>query len=119
MRAAVEAEEKERKGDKLPGDDLKVTPLGTGSAVPSKYRNVSSTLLHLPDGGYVLLDAGEGTWGQIARRFGEGESREKVLRGLKLVFISHMHQDHHAGLATVLKERNKVCSHFLLLALSG
>ena len=79
VRAAVEAEEKERKGDKLPGDDLKVTPLGTGSAVPSKYRNVSSTLLHLPDGGYVLLDAGEGTWGQIARRFGEGESREKEI----------------------------------------
>jgi ribonuclease Z len=88
------------------GDDLSVTPLGTGSAIPSKYRNVSSTLLHLPEGGYVLLDCGEGTWGQLARRFGEGV--EEVLRGLEMVFISHMHQDHHAGLATVLGQRSRV-----------
>lgn len=99
------------------GDDLRVTPLGTGSAVPSKYRNVSSTLIHLPqDGGYILLDAGEGTWGQIARRFGkegeggkeEEESSERILRELKCVFISHMHQDHHMGLATVLRKRSQV-----------
>lgn len=113
VRAEVEAEERERPAETFPGHDLRVTPLGTGSATPSKYRNVSSTLLHLPgDGGYVLLDAGEGTWGQIARRFGEGvgdgESAEKVLRGTKLVFVSHMHQDHHAGLVTVLRERAQV-----------
>lgn len=92
------------------GDDIIVTPLGTGSAVPSKYRNVSSTLLHLPDGGYILLDAGEGTWGQIARKFGSGaEGKEKILRELKCIFISHIHQDHHAGLATILRQRNQVC----------
>ncbi|BGP51089.1 hypothetical protein JCM10450v2_007018 [Rhodotorula kratochvilovae] len=96
---------------------LGVTPLGTGSAVPSKYRNVSGTLLHLPkaDGAketqYILLDAGEGTWGQIARRFGNGdeakgeESAEDVLRGLKLLFLSHLHQDHHAGVSTILRLR--------------
>lgn len=114
VRLEVEQEEKERKekgGVMVPGDDLRVTPLGTGSAVPSKYRNVSSTLLHLPEGkGYILLDAGEGTWGQIARRFGSlgEESAEKVLRELKCIFISHMHQDHHAGLSTLLRERSKV-----------
>ncbi|GAA5820403.1 hypothetical protein JCM3770_002431 [Rhodotorula araucariae] len=96
---------------------LAVTPLGTGSAVPSKYRNVSGTLLHLPkaDGAeetqYILLDAGEGTWGQIARRFGNGDketgepSAEDVLRGLKLLFLSHLHQDHHAGVSTILRLR--------------
>ncbi|BGP19471.1 hypothetical protein JCM10213_006291 [Rhodosporidiobolus nylandii] len=95
---------------------LQVTPLGTGSAIPSKYRNVSSTLLHLPqqegrEREYILLDAGEGTWGQISRRFGDGEkekgepSKEDVLRGIKLLFISHLHQDHHAGLSTLLRVR--------------
>ncbi|GAA5867433.1 hypothetical protein JCM1840_002137 [Sporobolomyces johnsonii] len=99
---------------------LVVTPLGTGSAVPSKYRNVSSTLLHLPpsrgEGSpteYILLDAGEGTWGQLARRFGRGkgeeeDSAEDVLRGIKMIFVSHLHQDHHAGLTTILKERAKL-----------
>ncbi|GAA5921129.1 hypothetical protein JCM1841_002430 [Sporobolomyces salmonicolor] len=101
---------------------LVVTPLGTGSAVPSKYRNVSSTLLHLPSRRpqeeaspteYILLDAGEGTWGQLARRFGRGkgeeeDSAEDVLRGIKMIFISHLHQDHHAGLTTILKERAKL-----------
>lgn len=99
---------------------LKVTPLGTGSAIPSKYRNVSGTLLHLPKKTeedptqYILLDAGEGTWGQIARRFGNGdpntgvESKEDVLRGIKMIFLSHMHQDHHAGIATILRKRAQV-----------
>ncbi|GAA5921209.1 hypothetical protein JCM3775_004142 [Rhodotorula graminis] len=100
--------------------ELGVTPLGTGSAVPSKYRNVSGTLLHLPRASssspaertqYILLDAGEGTWGQIARRFGEGDAAagedgaEDVLRGLKMVFLSHLHQDHHAGVSTILRHR--------------
>ncbi|GAA5907088.1 hypothetical protein JCM8208_004509 [Rhodotorula glutinis] len=99
--------------------ELGVTPLGTGSAVPSKYRNVSGTLLHLPRTGsssaerkqYILLDAGEGTWGQIARRFGEGDEAagedgaEDVLRGLKMIFLSHLHQDHHAGVSTILRHR--------------
>lgn len=93
-----------------------VTPLGTGSAIPSKYRNVSSTLLELPprtdidstgEKDYVLLDCGEGTWGQIARRFGEEGARE-VLARTRLLFVSHLHQDHHAGLATLLRERAAV-----------
>ncbi|BGP57816.1 hypothetical protein JCM8202v2_005463 [Rhodotorula sphaerocarpa] len=94
---------------------LTVTPLGTGSAIPSKYRNVSGTLLHLPrereddPKQYILLDAGEGTWGQLARRFGNGEDGEEsvqdVLGSLKMIFLSHMHQDHHAGIATILRKR--------------
>ncbi|GAA6036325.1 hypothetical protein JCM8097_001668 [Rhodosporidiobolus ruineniae] len=124
-KAAVEQEERERaavpigNAAKVEGE-LVVTPLGTGSAIPSKYRNVSATLLHLPprpdvaEQEYLLLDAGEGTWGQIARRFGEGNkekgepSKEDVLRGIKLLFLSHLHQDHHAGIATILRHRAKL-----------
>ncbi len=47
-----------------------VTTLGTGSAAPSKYRNVISTLLQTPSSGTILLDAGESTYGLLRRKFG-------------------------------------------------
>lgn len=103
-------------------------------------RAVSGLLIQLPKrAGYVLLDAGEGTWGQIVRFFGlergssrpgprngagegkgreggdrrqeEGETAEDVLRALKFVFISHIHADHHVGLARLLALRAKVRLH--------
>ncbi|ORY33064.1 hypothetical protein BCR39DRAFT_520998 [Naematelia encephala] len=86
------------------GDDITITTLGTGSAVPSKYRNVSATLLQIPNVGNILLDAGENTLGQLRRRFGP-EGAQKALKELRLVFISHMHADHHLGLQALLEER--------------
>ena len=110
------------------GGDVTICPLGTNSAMPSKYRNgdskclsapdhahvllVSATLIHIPNYGYVLLDAGEGTWGQLARKFGDDltsiSNVWQVLRELKCVFISHMHGDHHIGLAKLLAMRQRV-----------
>lgn len=136
-RRVVEAEEVERASQPAVSSmsttegSLMVTALGTGSAVPSKYRNVSGTLLHVPpstDGErtqYILVDAGEGTWGQIARRFGDGDSsrgedsKEGVLRNLQVILLSHMHQDHHAGVSTILKQRAKVSVKASSLALSS
>jgi len=40
--------------------------LGTGCAVPSKYRNVSGMYLHMLRGA-LLLDPGEGSWSQLLR----------------------------------------------------
>lgn len=115
--------------EKICGGDVSVCPLGTNSAMPSKYRNggfrlpsahnihthvflVSATLIHIPNCGYVLLDTGEGTWGQLARKFGDGlmstSSVWQVLRQLKCIFISHMHADHHIGLAKILAMRQRV-----------
>ncbi|ODO09602.1 hypothetical protein I350_03210 [Cryptococcus amylolentus CBS 6273] len=102
-----------------PGDDLVITTLGTGSAIPSKYRNVSSTLLTIPppptapdapdtSAQSILLDAGEGTLGQLRRRFGKEGELEGVLRGLGAVFVSHMHADHHLGVNAILEERFRV-----------
>ncbi|KAG2141301.1 hypothetical protein DEU56DRAFT_275902 [Suillus clintonianus] len=88
------------------GKDVMVVTLGTGSAVPSKYRNVSGTLLHIPGAGYLLLDAGEGTWGQLSRNYGAGVWA--VLRSLKCIFISHIHGDHHIGLAKILAMRQQL-----------
>jgi ribonuclease Z len=87
--------------------DISITTLGTGSALPSKYRNVSGTLLHLPkDAGYILLDCGEGTYGQLCRRF--GKDIDEVIRNIRCIFISHIHGDHHMGMARLLSERLKL-----------
>ena len=45
----------------------------------------------------VLLDAGEGCLGALRRRY--GEKTEDMICGLELVWISHMHADHHCGKA--------------------
>ncbi|KAJ2930031.1 hypothetical protein H1R20_g7064, partial [Candolleomyces eurysporus] len=93
-----------KSGVTKPGDDIVVVPLGTGSAVPGKYRSVSSTLIQIPNWGNVLLDAGEGTYYQLARHFGEEGARD-VLRDLKCLFVSHAHADHHMGVGMLLRKR--------------
>ena len=42
----------------------------------------------------ALMDCGEGTYGQLYRHYGS-ELCLKTLRSLKVVFISHLHADHH------------------------
>ncbi|KAK8274423.1 hypothetical protein V6Z11_D10G072800 [Gossypium hirsutum] len=97
--------------DTLPGclenirrDDLEIVLLGTGSSQPSKYRNVSSVYINLFSKGSLLLDCGEGTLGQLKRRYGV-DGADKAIRNLKCVWISHIHADHHTGLARVLALR--------------
>ncbi|KAI9224184.1 beta-lactamase-like protein, partial [Blastocladiella britannica] len=98
--------------------DWVVVPLGTGSAIPSKFRNVSSTLISMPRGS-VLLDCGEGSLGQLARLLpSEGspaataepsnlvhyrhKTVQDLYKSIHLVFISHLHADHHLGLSRLL-----------------
>ncbi|KAJ5826547.1 hypothetical protein N7447_003310 [Penicillium robsamsonii] len=85
-----------------PGADAEIIALGTGSSVPSKYRNVSATLVKVPGYGYYLLDCGENTLGQLKRVFEPEELRE-VLRNLRMIWISHLHADHHLGTVSVIK----------------
>jgi ribonuclease Z len=87
-------------GDSVDSKSLYVIPLGTGSSAPGKYRNVSSTLIHVSLGN-ILLDCGEGTLGQLFRVFGPLLTEE--LRKIKVIFISHLHADHHLGTIGVLK----------------
>lgn len=114
--AAIAAEEKTRQVTPQPGDDIVVTTLGTGSAIPAKYRNVSATHLDVPDMGGILLDCGEGTLGQLRRRY--GPELPKVLADLRMIFVSHMHADHHLGLTSILAERFRlgITSRLYLLA---
>ena len=51
----------------------------------------------------IMLDAGEGCLGALHRRFGSGT--DGVLVNLRLVWISHMHADHHLGLISILTAR--------------
>ncbi len=88
------------------GDDVRVTFLGTGASVPSKYRNVTGILLQNKDAS-MLMDCGESSLGQLYKRFGKSET-EDILRSLSCIWISHIHADHHMGLASIIGARSRV-----------
>ncbi|CAO3625090.1 unnamed protein product [Cunninghamella blakesleeana] len=90
----------------FPGDNIQIITLGTGSSIPSKYRNVSATLIKIPGFGSFLLDAGEGTYGQMLRYFSEANI-EKELLDLRGIFVSHLHADHHLGVIHLLNKRRE------------
>lgn len=92
----------ERQEADIPNRDAEIIPLGTGSSVPNKHRNVSGTLIRVPGIGNYLLDCGEGTLGQIKRLFG-AEDTASILRDLRCIVVSHLHADHHMGMATTIK----------------
>ncbi|OIW33021.1 hypothetical protein CONLIGDRAFT_558790, partial [Coniochaeta ligniaria NRRL 30616] len=91
----------------LPNRDTEVIPLGTGSALPSRSRNVSCTLIRVPGIGSYLLDCGENSLGQLRRMYGYAGA-DAVLRDLKAIWISHSHADHHLGTVSVLKRFSEV-----------
>lgn len=88
-------------------EDMEIILLGTGSSQPSKYRNVSSIFVNLFSKGGILLDCGEGTLSQLKRRFGVNGADEAI-KGLKCIWISHIHADHHTGLARILALRSQL-----------
>ncbi|KAL9264232.1 tRNAse Z TRZ4, mitochondrial-like protein [Drosera capensis] len=85
-------------------EDMEIVLLGTGSSQPSKYRNVTSMYIDLFSKGSLLFDCGEGTLGQLKRRFGV-EGADDAVKKLRFIWISHIHADHHSGLARVLALR--------------
>lgn len=99
---AADSEAIAKWADSLPEKDVEITTLGTGSALPSKYRNVSATLLRVPGWGSMLFDCGENTLGQLKRAFSP-EEYDEIISGLRLIVISHMHADHHLGTVSVIK----------------
>lgn len=70
------------------------------------FKLVSATLVQIPGSGNILLDCGEGTWGQMRRHF--GLDVDSVLRQTKCIFLSHVHADHHMGVSRILFQRRKV-----------
>ena len=88
-------------------DDAIVTFLGTASAEPSKYRNVSGILVQTPNSGNLILDCGEGSLFQIYRCF-PVEIADDIILNLKAIFLSHVHADHHLGTVNVLQKREQL-----------
>ncbi|EPZ35802.1 Beta-lactamase superfamily domain-containing protein [Rozella allomycis CSF55] len=103
-----------------------VTFFGTGSCIPSKYRNVTSIYVRIKSFEF-LFDCGEGTLGQMVRHFGcsrksallspsndikvefsQLEGVDKKLLSIRCIFITHMHADHHLGLIRIISNRQKV-----------
>ena len=78
-------------------ESLEIVFLGTGAAMPSKYRNVTGIFLDFFERGGMLVDCGEGTYGQLRRKY--GHRAEELVKRIRLIWISHIHADHHAGLA--------------------
>lgn len=54
-----------------------------------------------------MLDCGEGSFGQLVRRYGWRKAC-KVVAALECVWISHIHADHHAGLPRLLAVRQEI-----------
>ncbi|EFA77153.1 hypothetical protein PPL_12361 [Heterostelium album PN500] len=85
----------------------KVLFTGTGASKPSKERNVTGHLVETIQGKYMLLDCGEGTYGQLMRFFGK-EKVTEILKNLDLIWISHNHADHHLGTPLMIERINQV-----------
>lgn len=83
---------------------VEVITLGTGSALPSKYRNVVSTLVRVAPGQpkSILFDCGEGTYGNLKRLYGPEKCRE-LLQEIRILYLSHLHADHHLGAISMIK----------------
>ncbi|PGG95867.1 hypothetical protein GX51_08096 [Blastomyces parvus] len=99
----------------IPNQDAEIITLGTGSSLPSKYRTVSATLLRVPGVGNYLFDCGENTLGQLRRAFPPKELQD-VLRDLKVIWISHLHADHHLGTVSVIRAWHEVTHGALSIA---
>ncbi|WUR03538.1 ribonuclease Z [Vairimorpha necatrix] len=75
--------------------------LGSGCAIPSKYRNVTGIFVFIENKGF-LLDCGEDTVNQLLRLKGS----QCLLDSLDVIFISHSHGDHNLGLINLLAKLN-------------
>lgn len=89
---------------------------GTGCSEPSSWRGGCGILLTIQERGVsMMIDAAEGTYGQMVRYFGEQGARE-IVDSLECIWISHQHGDHCLGLAALLAHRSKDAKPLLVLA---
>lgn len=94
-------------------DQVETLILGTGSALPSPIRNVISSIVRIPfvkngKTGFqtIVLDAGEGSYGLLKRYYTQDEVNT-LLDELSFVYLSHLHADHHLGIADILQAWSK------------
>jgi len=80
---------------------MELTFLGTGAGTPTKFRNVTSSVLNLQKecGVSWMFDCGEGTQHQLLR------TPLRLSRITKL-FVTHLHGDHIFGIPGLLSTRS-------------
>lgn len=94
-------------------DQTETLVLGTGSAIPSSIRNVLCNIVRVPyitnggDSGFrtIVLDAGEGSFGTLQRTYKEKEV-QMLLDEMRMIYLSHLHADHHLGIIDFIKQWN-------------
>lgn len=82
--------------------------LGTQSMMPSIDCNVSGIYLRFwqQENTGILLDCGEGSYMQLLQHYGPEKTRELV-KNIGVLYITHIHADHHFGLLQLIKERDR------------
>jgi ribonuclease Z len=78
--------------------------LGTSSSNATSYRNVTAIMLQLNEGANMMLDCGEGTSGQLFKLFGVSRAYRELAK-IKLLFLTHIHLDHHGGVFGLVLDR--------------
>jgi ribonuclease Z len=77
---------------------LEIVFLGTGSGIPSKFRNLASIWMRY-EGNCFLFDCAEGTQRQLM-------TAKLSFMKVNHIFITHWHADHWAGLIGLLQTMN-------------
>ncbi len=80
---------------------LEIVFLGTGSSVPSRFRNLASIWMKysMERGESFLMDCGEGTQLQLMKA-------KLGFMKINRIFITHWHADHWAGLIGLMQTMN-------------
>lgn len=84
---------------------------------PHHYYDATKPLHLRSENKSMLLDCGEGTYGQLVRHFGPSNISE-VIGKLRAIYVSHLHADHHIGLVSLLKARMKLANGNSLILLA-
>lgn len=95
-------------------DQVETLVLGTGSAIPSNIRNVLCNIVRIPyidkngKTGFrsIVLDAGENSFGSLKRLYNPDEVN-MILDEIKMIYLSHLHADHHLGIIDFIREWNQ------------
>eukprot|EP01133_Synstelium_polycarpum_P017952 gene17952-21417_t len=90
----------------LSSTELEVVFLGTGCSQASLHRDESCIFLDMFDKGSMMFDVGGGSYSQMYRKYGRDECTKK-LAGLKFIYLSHLHTDHHQGLFKIVEMRHR------------
>lgn len=74
---------------------------------PGVMRGVSAIYVFRKGRG-LLMDAGEGSYGQIVDHFGSKSAVDEILLATQFVFITHTHGDHQLGILKIMYERDRL-----------